>query len=511
MDWERYINQRQPRVSFRGSPRAVPRSLSRRPGALVDVSLAKAKRQLDAYPDWLSEKTTPYQHQRDCFMRMAPLKTCALFVEQGLGKSKMLIDLAAWRMSEELVQNMLIITKKGVHAQWARQQIPEHWPEGKVPVNIMTWVPARRKVDNEYKARAHNVLCMNIDALRGKKGFALAQLFLQSAPAFMVIDESHLIKSPYAKRSKLVRELGPLAVYRAIATGTPVTRNLVDAWAQFLFLDWQIIGHRFLTSFRAAYCITAPHDSRIIVGHKNEAVFQAKIAPYTFSIRKEQATDLPPKLYEMVPFELTPEQRKAYNEMRDLLLVQIEGGEVEVQYALVGLLRMQEITCGFLRDAERGIVQRYSNPRMDALKDLLEQRDGPAVIWCRFREDADAVARGLGVPAYHGGATEAERAAMVEAFCSGKQQYLVATPQAGGTGLNLQSSGCQTVIYYSNSFNAGDRWQSEDRVHRIGMKGQVTYFDLVALDTIDERLLASLRAKKKLAINTLDGIRELVK
>ena len=104
-----------------------------------------------------------------------------------------------------------------------------------------------------------------------------------------------------------------------------------------------------------------------------------------------------------------------------------------------------------------------------------------------------------------------EREQGKEAFLSGNKRFLVATPSSGGTGLNLQVCGCTTAIYYSNSFNSVQRWQSEDRIHRFGTKGTCTYFDLVADHSLDEEILYNLQSKKALSALTLDDLKMMVK
>ena len=144
-----------------------------------------------------------------------------------------------------------------------------------------------------------------------------------------------------------------------------------------------------------------------------------------------------------------------------------------------------------------------------------EEDDSPVIIWCRFTQDILNVFEALGgvghcLP-YHGGVTPKARKESIDSWLYQRnhQRFLIATPSSGGTGLNLQGA-CTRAIYYSNSFNAIDRWQSEDRIHRIGTKGVVTYVDLICRGTIDASILGNLRNKKDLSALTLDQIRSVL-
>ena len=209
-------------------------------------------------------------------------------------------------------------------------------------------------------------------------------------------------------------------------------------------------------------------------------------------------------------------QRQHYKNMKTMFATQLDNGDiVSVKIAATCLMRLQQITCGVLPPAqEGGSLTFLPNPRMDALKDLLEQRQGKAVIWARFNHDIEAIVDELGdeAAAYYGATSGADRQKAIANFLdpNSKVKYFVSNPSAGGTGLNLQGGGCRTVIYYSNSFSSLDRWQSEDRTHRIGMKGTVTYFDLICSGSPDRKILANLRAKKNISDLALGTVKEII-
>jgi len=162
---------------------------------------------------------------------------------------------------------------------------------------------------------------------------------------------------------------------------------------------------------------------------------------------------------------------------------------------------------------ENGIARDLPNPRLQELLNVLYQRSGKAIIWCRFNEDIKRVMKALGPSAvdYYGGTSNNDRQKHITAFLDPGSSitYLVASPEAAGTGLNLQGI-CRTNIYYSNSFNSLARWQSEGRTWRDGTTGSVTYIDLVAKGAPDARILKNLQDKKSISDLALDEYRKLI-
>jgi len=184
------------------------------------------------------------------------------------------------------------------------------------------------------------------------------------------------------------------------------------------------------------------------------------------------------------------------------------GAIVSTESALVNMLRLQQLICGYL-PTENGI-ETVANSRIAALIELIENIEGPAIVWCRFREDARRVAAALGehgsVATITGETTPAQIVQAQKDFTQGSLRFLVATQAKASRGLNLQGRALD-AIYYSQSFSAEQRWQSEDRLHRIGTRGTVMCHDILANGTVDGAIVRALRAKKNLADLALDEIR----
>jgi SNF2 family DNA or RNA helicase len=232
------------------------------------------------------------------------------------------------------------------------------------------------------------------------------------------------------------------------------------------------------------------------------------IQPISSRLTKEQAgLNLPPKLYQRLVYELAPDQRRVYDQLRKEFMVELDGGVlVTAALAIVRVLRLQQVACGYLPnpddpEAEPILVPSTENPRLRAFMDWLEDVGKQQVIvWCRFTHDVDIICRELGPPRcvrYDGEVGEKQKAEALDLFRSGRRQICVAKASSMGMGLTLVNSAIS--FYYSNTFSLLERLQSEDRQHRPGQHNPVTYIDLIADRTVDQKILAALRDDHEVA------------
>lgn len=226
-------------------------------------------------------------------------------------------------------------------------------------------------------------------------------------------------------------------------------------------------------------------------------------------VKKEECLDLPEKLYVKREVDLTPEQEKAYDQMRTLALAQIAGGLVSTVNALTQLMRLHQIVCGHVK-MDDGTVVELPNNRIKELLSVIEETDGKIIIWATYRHDIEAIKLALSkeygmnsIGMYYGDTDDDERKRVLECFQNpeNEMRFFVGNPSTGGYGLTLTAA--QTMIYFSNSFDLEKRLQSEDRAHRIGQTKNVTYIDLMSPNTVDEKIVKALRAKINIATQVL--------
>ncbi len=463
-------------------------------------------------------KVQPYPFQLRAFEKFKDTPAFALFGEAGTGKTKTLIDIVCHRWLSRKLTGVLIFSRKGVHKQWVEEQLPEHmWSN--VEWEAEAWNGKRWSMVPHAGGKLQ-LWATNTDSVKSERSRALLAPFLKvhGRGLMVAVDESQDIKNASAKRSVRIREIGEKVNQRVIMTGTPIAKDLTDEWAQFKFLDERIIGHKYKTAFMAQFCITArgygPSD--VVIGHRNIEHFNSLVDPYVFRVTKAEELDLPPKVYDHITFDLSDEQKTHMRHLRESFLTQLSNGEISsVTHAAAMLVRVQQLTCGHLVGDDGTNVTLKDNPRMDALLDLIEQRSGKIIIWCRFNRDIEVLKDHFKerCVTYYGATSTQDRDVAIKRFLlnhgPSAVDFFIANPAAAGVGLNLQGE-CRTAIYYSNSFNALERWQSEDRIHRIGTNGTVTYFDLIARGSFDKKILANLRAKKNLSDWVLDDTRRLI-
>ena len=227
---------------------------------------------------------------------------------------------------------------------------------------------------------------------------------------------------------------------------------------------------------------------------------------FSYRVLKEDCLDLPEKVFTKRLVELTPEQNKAYAQMKQMALAMLDSGEVMTSVnVMTQLMRLHQITCGHFK-SDDGNITHLKNNRIDALMQLLDETDGKVIIWANYREDIKNIVAALkkaygeaSTVEYHGGVDATLRQDNIAQFQekNSPTRYFVGNAQTGGYGITLTSA--NTVVYYSNSYDLEKRLQSEDRAHRIGQTGSVTYVDLIAENTVDDKIVKSLRSKINIA------------
>ena len=463
-------------------------------------------------------KTKPYEHQLKALEKSWASDTYALFMEMGTGKSKVLVDNIAMLYDRGAIKGALIVAPKGVYKNWDAIEFPTHMPDHVEYTKVLWEANITKKKQMELDTLFDDkgdlkILIMNVEAFSTNKGLDFARSFLNIfvGRALIGIDESTTIKNPTAKRTKNILKIGDLAKYRRILTGSPVTKSPLDLFSQCEFLDPYHLGHASYYSFRARYANMVKRNFggrqvQLVVSYRRLDELADILDKFSYRVLKEDCLDLPEKVFTKRLVELTPEQDKAYKQMKQMALAMLDNGEVMTTVnVMTQLMRLHQITCGHFK-ADDGTTTALKNNRMDALLQLLEETDGKVIIWANYREDIKNIVAALkkaygdaSTVEYHGGVDSTLRQEHIAQFQqkNGPTRYFVGNAQTGGYGITLTAA--NTVIYYSNSYDLEKRLQSEDRAHRIGQTGSVTYVDLIAENTVDDKIVKSLRNKINIA------------
>lgn len=496
-------------------------------------------------------KTKPMKHQEEGLRQSEGRHYFAFFMEQGTGKTWLtLADIERLYNSGKL-DTVIIFAPNGVHTNWIRREIPTHLDVDNL--KLLTYSANltrayKRDVEKFFRPREKGeivplrIFAVNYESAVTPKGCEMIEKISNSTVSLMMVaDESQRIKNPDAVRTKKLLKMRDAAKYARILSGTPIGKHPPDIFPQFEFLWSGLLGTTSYRAFVAEYAdlMSAEHpimrkmiernpkakysqmalkDEMGNPRYKNLDKLQALVNKHSFRVLKKDCLDLPEKIYQTKFFQLNTADRKRYDYLQEELRVDLEGlgneEDIVTVKALAALVKLQQITSGFVMLHGDVVELQEESPRMAAFLDVVEDTEGQFIVWARFREEIARIskelrARGLKVVEYHGGVKEKDREAAVDDFQAGRADVFVAQQQAGGAGLTLTAA--QSVIYYSNDFDLLNRLQSEDRCHRIGTKTNVVYTDICAEDTIDERITSRLQAKEEVAKAILGDIRDAMR
>ena len=459
-------------------------------------------------------KTKPYEHQRNALNESAEKNNWAYFMEMGTGKTKVTIDNIAYLYFQRKITSVLIIAPKSVYTNW-QSEIEIHMPDV-LKYKIYRWnLDKPKDYYNLEESKDLKIFLINVEALSTKRGYqACVDYLIKFKQNFVVLDESTTIKNKGAKRTKNILSLSKVSHKKRILTGSPITKSPLDLFTQCQFLSPELLGFHSYLAFRNRYAemTDIPVGSGRFVSvpkyYKRLDELEQKMKLFATRIRKDQCLDLKPKVRSKRYIELDGEGKKIYERLRLHALAIVEDSTVSFSNKLTEIIKLHQVCNGFTKNDDGKILQLHKS-KLNALEETLEETDGKVIIWANYlyniHEIKDFLINKYGpesTVSIYGEVSVEDRKIAVERIQQDPDcRFLVGNPTTGGFGLTLTA--CNTVIYYSNSYNLEVRMQSEDRAHRMGQKGTVVYIDIVAKNTLDEAIMKSLVNKGKIAAQTL--------
>ena len=333
------------------------------------------------------------------------------------------------------------------------------------------------------------------------------------AAGLIICDESQRIKNPKAAQSRAVQMLGDRAAYRLILSGTPVQNSAIDLYSQYRFLDPSVFGANFYV-FRNRYCQMGGYGGHEVVGFQHMDELVRKEHAIALRVTKAECLDLPAQTFVRRYVELEPAARRLYDQIARASCAELEsGGRVTASIVLTRLLRLMQLTGGFVQPDGGGQPQQAGSAKLDALADILEDYVQDAgqklVVFARFRPEIATICqlleqRGIRYGRIDGEVPMDQRGAIVETFQQDPGvKVFVAQIQTAGLGITLHAA--SAAVFYSLDFNYANYAQALARIHRIGQAHPVTYIHLLAEHTVDEQVLDALERKEDLARTIVDG------
>lgn len=463
----------------------------------------------------------PWDHQLNAIKVGSSANELALFFEMGTGKTLTAINiLRNWFAQAGKIKTTLVLCPPIVIDQW-EAEFRKNSKLGTHIVKLKGTGAKRLKLIKE-NLETPKIFIANYETMLMEEPHRL----LMDRVAFLVCDESHKLKNIQAGRTKAVIKIADRTEKRLILTGSPILNSPMDIFSQYRILDkGASFGQNFFV-FRGKYFYDRnagmpPQsyfpDFRARPGIDKE--LNSIIYKKALKADKKDCLDLPPLVKVKIPVPLTPKQAKLYKELEDEFITYLDDKACVATMALTKVLRLQQITSGFidlLHDGEfiennLHTQQELEHDRLKALEELLEEipESEKVIVWAPFRFNIAAIEtlltkKNIGYSTIYGGQSERERNEGIEAFrTSDKCRVCVANPKAGGVGLNLIEA--SYAIYYGRGYSLEDDLQSEARNYRGGSErhAKVTRIDLYAPGTIDEEIMEALHSKKSIAENIL--------
>lgn len=459
-------------------------------------------------------KTQPYRHQAKEFDEHKNDPARALLWQMRTGKTKVMIDTAAYQFCQGAVTGVLILAPNGVHTNWIKRELPVHCS---VPYKFHVYQASAVKTKWHQagvdvvcrKGQPHmSVLAMNSESIRTDNAQKILKKFLRihKGKVFLIIDESHDFRTPGSRRSRVARSLAKHCAFRRILTGTAVSNTPLAAWSQFEILQPQALGYRTYGDFKVRYAVyrmartKGGRQFEQLVDYANLEELTESIAKWSSVVLRKDCDDMPDLSETITHFSMSDKQKKIYDRLvKDYILEDsgFDGG--------ARLIKLQQITRGWYKDEFGEVVNVITddhNPALQALERDVSSTDSKIIIWCQFREDIARVAalmKKMGVAAveYHGGVKTKDREKAIDSFMRFKKvRVFIGQPQAGGTGLNLSAAG--TIIWYSHTQDLIIREQASERATKVG--GMVIdIIDYECDSSVDGLVLTSHRNKRNVA------------
>lgn len=443
-----------------------------------------------------SPKTKALPHQVDAIEYLNHTSAVALFDEQGLGKSKIVIEALCLNMEAGEIDGALVICKKSLIEMW-KNEIETH---SHLKYIVLRGSPKEKGMKFMGYTQFYIV---NYESVPNE--VSRLQMFLKVRKMAIVLDESHRIKNPEGKATQAIMKLREHARKWIIVTGTPIANRPVDLWTQFYFLDGgKLLGTDF-EQFKTDFDIDLSSNRMRDMNERLQNL-RSKIIAHSIRRRKDGVLELPQKKYIDKNVHLKGKQRRLYDQLKNELFIEISnirGEEVidRSEEILKKLLRLAQIASNpYLIDKSYDETPAKFATLDNMIEEILTRKE-KVIIWSSFVENIRTLCKRYkhhGAMMLYGEQLIEKRNEVVRRFMNDPQgKVLIANPAAAKEGLTLTAA--NNAIYLDRNFNLVDYLQSQDRIHRISQTRECNIYKLVAIDTIDQYIDDVIYKKQTIA------------
>lgn len=438
-------------------------------------------------------------------------KGFGLLFEMGCGKSLTAIAIMGALFEQGLIRRVLVACPGSIVAVWESELAKFAAFSYRFAALLGT---KQQRIRTLYALGEDGSGALQVAAINYESTFrdGMFDALWKYGADLIICDESQRIKNPKAQQTLAMQKLAEKAKYRLALTGTPIQQDAQDVFAQYKFLDNSVFGDNFY-AFRARYCKLGGFGGKQVVGIKNEDELSRKMYSVAYRVTKAECLDLPPETFVTREIELSPAERKHYDELRVASVTELsQEAKVEATTVLTKLLRLQQAAGGFLRADDSERVTQIGSSKLDALSDIVEDyvigEGRKLVIFARFLPEVAAIgellrSKGIRYGRITGDVPLQERGEIVEDFQTNSETMcFVAQLQTAGLGITLHAA--STAVFYSVGYNLADYQQALARIHRKGQTQPCTYILLQAARTVDQKIMEALDKKSDIARRIVD-------
>lgn len=427
-------------------------------------------------------------------------------MEMGTGKTITSIAITGALYLSGNIRRVLVVAPLSIVGVWDEEF--QKFADFKYSLSVLSGSGTKKA--EELKCMAYPPL--QVAVVNYESAWRLEKEIIAWNPDLIIADEGHKIKTHNISASKAMHRIGAKASYRLLLTGTVITNKAIDVFSQYKFVNPAIFGNSFY-SFRNRYFDMTGYGNHTPVMKKNmEQELMKRLHCIAFRATKAECLDLP-EMTDIIRYvDLEPAAVKVYNDLVKESYAELGKSEVTVTNVLTRLLRLSQLTGGFIGDDEGNAPQRISTAKLSALEDIVEQvlQEGKKlVIIARFVAEINAISkllekRGIGYSCIMGGVKDREEQVMAFQNDPNTQVFI---GQIATAGLGITLTAASTMVFYSEDYSMSNFEQAKARIHRVGQKENCTYIYLVAKGTVDEKVLEALRSKADLARTLVDDYR----
>ena len=434
------------------------------------------------------------------------MRLCLWKCRTGTGKSLTAIAAAGALYKAEHINRVLIVAPLSILGVW-REEFEKF-----ADFNYILAVLTGSSIRKAETLQGLNNKNLQVAVVNYESAWRLEKELAAWQPDLIIADEGHKIKTHNISASKAMHRLGAAARYRLLLTGTPVTNKALDVFSQYKFLNPAIFGNSFY-AFRNRYFNMVGYGNHTPVLKKSmERELTERMHSIAYRATKAECLDLPETIDIIRKVELEPRAMNLYRSLVKESYAELSDGEVTITNVLTKLLRLSQLTGGFIGSDEGSDAEQVSTAKLDVLEDIIDsalEEGKKLVIIARFVPELRAICKlldgkGIRHSLIMGGVKNREE--QVSQFQQ-DPEVSVFVGQIATAGLGITLTAASTMVFYSLDYSMSNFEQTKARIHRVGQRMPCTYIYLTVEGTVDEKVLKALKSKANLAKTLVDDYR----